>query len=68
MFALEALLAAAPEPFAVLELLDDTFSVQRKPESVLSALEPLVEKAVTLKGVRGEADETAALLLKRMEC
>jgi len=49
---------------AILELLDNTVPARRKPEVVVSVLRSAVAGAAALKGARGEADETAALILK----
>jgi hypothetical protein len=48
---------------AVLEILANTVSARRKPEAALSALRKIVIDAPVLKGERGEADETASLIL-----
>jgi hypothetical protein len=48
---------------AILELLDNTVPARRKPEVVVHALRSAVTGAVVLKGARGEARETAALIL-----
>jgi len=57
-----------PEPLsdgqAILELLDNTIPARRKPEMVLTVLRRLVADAIVLKGSRGEAKETARLILK----
>jgi hypothetical protein len=49
---------------AVLELLDNTVAARRKPEIALPTLRRAVSEATLLKGVRGEARETAVLILK----
>lgn len=49
----------------VLALLDNTIPARRKPEVVLPTLEKAISEAIILKGVRGEAEETARLILKR---
>jgi hypothetical protein len=49
---------------AVLELLGNTIAARRKPESVVAVLRRAVSGAKALKGSRGEAYETAALILK----
>jgi hypothetical protein len=49
---------------AILELLDNTVPARRKPEVVISVLGNAVAGAALLKGTRGEADETATLILK----
>ncbi|MGE0132778.1 MAG: hypothetical protein AB7U82_32265 [Blastocatellales bacterium] len=48
---------------AVLELLANTVPARRKPEIVLPTLQKAATKAITLKGNRGEAEETARLIL-----
>ena len=50
---------------AVMALLVNTVPARRKPEVVLPTLERAVSEATVLKGVRGEAEETARLILKR---
>lgn len=52
---------------AVLELLANTIPARRKPEMVISALQRAVSGATALKGVRGEAEKTARLILDRCE-
>jgi hypothetical protein len=52
---------------AVLELLAHTVSVRRQPEIALTRLEQVVAQTQTLKGVRGEANEMVAGLLKTVE-
>jgi hypothetical protein len=47
---------------AIMELLANTLPARRKPEAVIKTLQEVVAKAVTLKGVRGEATETAGLI------
>jgi hypothetical protein len=49
----------------VLELLSNTVPARRKPEVVMPTLQRAVSAAVILKGVRGEAEETARLILNR---
>jgi hypothetical protein len=49
----------------LLALLDHAVPVRRRPRSTLAALEKLVRRAVILKGPRGEAEETARMLLGR---
>ncbi len=49
---------------AVLALLANTIPARRKPEVVLPTLERAVSEANVLKGARGEAEETANLILK----
>ncbi len=52
---------------AVMALLDHTVSVRRKPERALTTLREVVADALVLKGVRGEAAETAERVLRRSE-
>ncbi|MCH7856610.1 MAG: hypothetical protein IIB37_07650 [Gemmatimonadetes bacterium] len=52
---------------AVMALLAHTVSVRRKPERALTVLREVVADALVLKGVRGEAAETAEKLLRRAE-
>lgn len=52
---------------ALLELLANTIPARRKPEAVISALEKVVSEALVLKCARGEADQTARLILRRRE-
>jgi hypothetical protein len=49
---------------AMLELLANTVPARRKPEVVMTTLEKVVSQALVLKGARGEADETARLILE----
>jgi ABC-type ATPase with predicted acetyltransferase domain len=49
---------------AVLELLAHTVPARRKPEMVIPALQRAVWEATLLKGARGEAEETARLMLQ----
>jgi hypothetical protein len=51
----------------VLELLNNTIPARRKPEIVMPTLQRAVAAAVILKGPRGEAAETADLILRRLE-
>jgi hypothetical protein len=51
---------------AMLELLNNTVPARRKPEAVMTTLQKAVGQAVTLKGVRGEANQTAKLILERL--
>ena len=51
---------------AVMALLAHTVSIRRKPERALTALRQVVADALTLKGVRSEAAETAENLLARL--
>jgi len=52
---------------AVLELLANTIPARRKPEMVFPALQKAISGATALKGVRGEAETTARLILNRCE-
>ena len=52
---------------AVLELLDNCLPARRKPEAVMSALQYAVSEAAIYKGPRGEAGETAPLILRRCD-
>jgi hypothetical protein len=52
---------------AVWELLSCTLSAQRRPEAALNALQQAVAGAACRKGFRGEAAETARLLLQEVE-
>lgn len=49
-----------------LELLDNTVSIQRKPEAALPVLSRVASEAAILKGARGEAKEAAELILSKM--
>jgi serine kinase of HPr protein (carbohydrate metabolism regulator) len=49
----------------VLNLLNHSVPVRRRPKATLAALEKLVRRAVILKGPRGEAAATARSLLSR---
>lgn len=49
---------------AVLELLAHTIPARRKPELVIPTLRNAVSEATTLKGVRGEAEGAARLILE----
>lgn len=51
---------------AVLDLLANTVPARRKPEVVIPTLQKAVSEATILKGARGEAEETARLILQRM--
>jgi hypothetical protein len=51
---------------AMLELLSHTVSAQRSPANALRRLGLVATTAPVLKGARGEADETAALVLARL--
>jgi hypothetical protein len=50
---------------AVLELLANTIPARRKPEVVIPTLREVVLEATTFKGVRGEARDTARLILEQ---
>ena len=50
---------------AMLELLANTIPARRKPKAALQALRQVVLHASVLKGPRGDADETARLLLSQ---
>ena len=52
---------------AVLELLAHTVPARRKPEVVVPTLGNAVSESITLKGVRGEAEEAARLILEGYE-
>jgi hypothetical protein len=52
---------------AMLEVLGHTLMVRRRPEQAVAVLERVAPHAETLKGVRGEAAETARLILRRLE-
>ena len=52
---------------SVLELLSHTVPARRRPKSALATLRNAVSGATVLKGFRGEAEETAELLLRRWE-
>lgn len=51
---------------ALLELLQHTVSAQRRPANALRRLERMVVTAAVLHGDRGDADQTAAKILKRI--
>jgi hypothetical protein len=51
----------------LLELLSHTVPVRRKPETSLATLQPVVSRAVILKGARGEAKEAARSLLSELD-
>lgn len=51
----------------VLELLFNTVSARRSPEKALATLQCVASQAEVLKGVRGNAKEVVAALLKRVE-
>jgi hypothetical protein len=52
---------------AILEILDNTVAAQTLPRRVLAYLGRVTPQAVALKGWRGEAAETAELLIRAME-
>jgi len=52
---------------ALLDLVAHTVPVRKRPEASLRALEAMVAGAVVLKGARGEAEEMAPALLRRLE-
>jgi hypothetical protein len=60
-----------PQPMtpglAMLELVDHAGAVQREPEMVMHTLEQALQGVTVLKGVRGEAEATAELLLGQAE-
>lgn len=51
----------------VWELMDCTLTAQQQPDAALNALERAVAGATVLKGFRGEAAETADMLLQQVE-
>ena len=51
---------------AILDLLPHTVPVRRRPEASLRSLEAMVRGAAVLKGLRGDAEETAEALLRRL--
>lgn len=51
---------------ATLELLANTVSARHKPGTVIATLERVVAGTVTLKGARGEAEETATSILDHL--
>jgi serine kinase of HPr protein (carbohydrate metabolism regulator) len=51
---------------AMLELLNNTIPARRRPEAAINTLQKVVGKATTLKGVRGEASQTAKLIFNRL--
>jgi hypothetical protein len=51
----------------LLELFNNTVPAERRPEAALTALQQVCPRAVCVKGWRGEADETAELLLRQVE-
>jgi len=52
---------------AVLGLLDNTIQARTQPRRALSVLATAIREAPVLTGPRGDADETAALILRRLE-
>lgn len=52
---------------ALLELFSNTVSARREPDRAINALGRVVLQAPTLRGVRGDASEAAALILARLE-
>jgi hypothetical protein len=50
----------------LLELLNNTVPARRKPQIVMPTLHRAVGEGIVLKGVRGEAAQTADLILKRL--
>lgn len=52
---------------AVLEMLANTIPARRKPEVVIPTLQRSVMGATALKGARGDAEETARLILRRFD-
>jgi hypothetical protein len=52
---------------AALALLANAVPVRHRPAAALAAVQPAVMRALTLKGKRGEAEDTAAALLRRLE-
>jgi serine kinase of HPr protein (carbohydrate metabolism regulator) len=51
----------------LLELFNNTVPAERRPEAALSALSRICPRAACFKGWRGEADDTAELLLRQVE-
>lgn len=49
-------------------LLDNTVSARRRPAAAMATLSQVVSRAVTLKGVRGDAESAAEQILKRLDC
>ena len=49
-----------------MELLNHTVPARRDPERVLATLSSAVAEAMVMKGARGEAAETAEVLLGRL--
>jgi hypothetical protein len=52
---------------AILDLLAHTVPVRKRPEASLRSLEAMVKGATVLKGPRGEAEDLAPALLRRLE-
>jgi hypothetical protein len=52
---------------AMLTLLEHCASAQRSPEIAVATVKRMVSEALLLRGVRGDADETALPLLRRVE-
>ncbi len=52
---------------AMLEMLANTVPARRKPEIVIPTLQKAISEAMILKGVRGEAEDAARLILKRFD-
>jgi hypothetical protein len=50
----------------LLELMNHTVPARSRPELALNILQQLLPRARHLKGVRGEAEETAAALLQSL--
>jgi hypothetical protein len=51
---------------SVLHLIDNTIPAQTRPRAVMTALTAAVGQAITLDGTRGDADETAMLLVDQL--
>jgi hypothetical protein len=52
---------------AVLALLQNTVAIRRRPDSCLTTLCRAAQPAITLQSARGEADETALMILNEIE-
>lgn len=52
---------------AILAMMDNTVSARTQPARALAALAQVASAAICLKGKRGEADETARTLLRRLD-
>lgn len=50
----------------IFELLKNTVSVRRAPDAALSAFQSAIQQAKILRGVRGDADEVVAWVLREM--